>query len=536
MKRTQKKIYLSALFFFTVILISCSKENGTENPPQEKPPLTEIDVLTFRKANTDHQMIQRTIDYAAANQIGTVTIPDGEYEIDAAKSIELRDNIHLKLSDNAILKALPNNLEWHNVLKVWKVGNVKISGGKIVGERYEHQGTKGEWGMGIDLRYATNVEISNIHISDCWGDGIHLFYDNKNITIQNVVCDNNRRQGMSVIHVNGLIVKNSVFSNTNGTAPESGIDLEPSAFYEIVKNVLIDNCTFSNNKEIGLHIYGEFGIVEDIKVTNCIVENSTVGVSLYHSNVYSIEMSDIKISDSKSQALRIYGGSKDVEMSRITIEKSASNGITLSEAANVALSDFTVNDYYEGLSVSNSTNIKISSSSFQTSKPIAIGANIKGSKEVELSKLEIEGGKIGISSTKTEKLTLSGNILRKQTETGLYLSDTHSAEVKGNNLSEIAQTPVNVENSNSNKINNNTFIDNFSKDNTYSQVLFDGNSRNNELKGNTISKGDSPNRAAYAVWLRSATESNTISGNTIQKESYGNAEFKDESGKNQIEQ
>jgi hypothetical protein len=44
---------------------------------------------------------------------------------------------------------------------------------------------------------------------------------NKNILIQDVISDDNYRQGMSVISVVGLRVKNCTFSNTNGTEPQA---------------------------------------------------------------------------------------------------------------------------------------------------------------------------------------------------------------------------------------------------------------------------------------------------------------------------
>ena len=42
-----------------------------------------------------------------------------------------------------------------------------------------------------------------------------------------VTADNNRRQGLSIVEADGVLVTDSIFSNTHGTRPSAGIDLEP---------------------------------------------------------------------------------------------------------------------------------------------------------------------------------------------------------------------------------------------------------------------------------------------------------------------
>jgi hypothetical protein len=54
-----------------------------------------------------------------------------------------------------------------------------------------------------------------------WGDGFYVS-DASNVTFCGVT--RNRRQGLSVIEADGLVVLNSVFQNTGGTRPGAGID------------------------------------------------------------------------------------------------------------------------------------------------------------------------------------------------------------------------------------------------------------------------------------------------------------------------
>ena len=60
-----------------------------------------------------------------------------------------------------------------------------------------------------------------------------------------MTADSNRRQGLSVIKANGLLVLNSVFENTHGTRPSAGIDFEPDDESKEIVNVRVENSQFS---------------------------------------------------------------------------------------------------------------------------------------------------------------------------------------------------------------------------------------------------------------------------------------------------
>jgi polygalacturonase len=235
----------------------------------------------------DTAALQRAIS-ALPTDGGTVFVPAGSYLIDAVKSVKLRSLMHLQLDPNAKLLAKPNTSDSYNVLYVDVLHDVEISGGQIVGERDRHVGTTGEGGHGIRVRGSQRVTIRDILISNGWGDGITVgpkpvyqkpYIYSRDVVVANVVCTNNRRNGLSIGNVIGMKVYDSEFSNTNGTSPQCGIDVEPDR--DIDDNgyndqVLIENCRMNGNAAYGMNVWKR---ARNLTVKNCTIEdNKTCGV------------------------------------------------------------------------------------------------------------------------------------------------------------------------------------------------------------------------------------------------------------------
>lgn len=234
----------------------------------------------------DTAAIQTAINKAEGTG-GTVLIPDGTYMINAITSISIKSKMTFSMSKETTLKAIPNKKEVFNIINIENAVDANIVGGTIIGERTEHLGTSGEWGMGIRLYGATNIIIKNVKVKNNWGDGFYIAGASKDIKFCSVTADNNRRQGMSIISVNGMIVDNSTFKNTNGTAPQAGIDIEPNK-NDIVEHVKIINSSITNNHGAGVAIYvGEttFRKVRSVTIeNNSISNNSAGGISLTNTN------------------------------------------------------------------------------------------------------------------------------------------------------------------------------------------------------------------------------------------------------------
>ncbi|MGD9495547.1 MAG: right-handed parallel beta-helix repeat-containing protein [Armatimonadota bacterium] len=120
--------------------------------------------------------------------------------------------------------------------------------------------TKAEWRHCLQLRGATNIEVYGLTLASSGGDGIYLGTGpqgetNRNVIIKDVVCDDNYRQGISVITAENLLIENTIMRNTGGTAPMAGIDFEPNHPEERLKNVVMRNCLTENNNSTGYFFY-----------------------------------------------------------------------------------------------------------------------------------------------------------------------------------------------------------------------------------------------------------------------------------------
>ena len=117
-----------------------------------------------------------------------------------------------------------------------------------------------EWRHALAIRGSSHVTVAGLTLRQSGGDGIYLGVTgsrnvNEDVVIREVVCEENHRQGMSVISARNLLVENSMFNHTAGTAPQAGIDLEPNNPDEELTNVVIRNCIFEDNERLGMHMW-----------------------------------------------------------------------------------------------------------------------------------------------------------------------------------------------------------------------------------------------------------------------------------------
>jgi hypothetical protein len=216
----------------------------------------------------DTEAIQAAIEEVGGTG-GTVLVPGGTYMVDAVEKkrrLALRSDMTLKLAKDAILKAIPNDSRKYSVLSISGVSNAAVVGGTLEGDRTEHQGKAGEAGMGIRIeRGAKDIIIAGVTSRKMWGDGFYV-EDAKNTKFCAVTADNNRRQGLSIVEADGVLVTDSIFSNTHGTRPSAGIDLEPDQPEQKIVNISIQNSKFLNNAGPGIEIAGKRGAIAKVEL------------------------------------------------------------------------------------------------------------------------------------------------------------------------------------------------------------------------------------------------------------------------------
>ncbi|MEM7191991.1 MAG: glycosyl hydrolase family 28-related protein [Pseudomonadota bacterium] len=215
----------------------------------------------------DTAAIQRAIDEVAGTG-GTVYVPPGTYRVHAEKKkgLILKSNMTFKMHTSATLKMFPTDLMHYSVLRIAEVNNVTVTGGKLLGDRASHKGRGGEWGHGIFIGpEARRITISHVKSSGMWGDGFYVKHG-EDIAICSVLAERNRRQGLSIISGNRILVTNSVFRQTGGTRPAAGIDLEPDKSHQTISNVRIERSRFIDNEGGGIMIAGKKSTISRVQI------------------------------------------------------------------------------------------------------------------------------------------------------------------------------------------------------------------------------------------------------------------------------
>jgi polygalacturonase len=214
----------------------------------------------------DTAAIQAAIDAVATG--GTVLVPDGTYMVSTLprETVRLKSDMVLKLSPRAVFRAIPSNKKRVALLRISSAANVTVVGGTFQGQRDKLQEAPG-LGMGIRIdNGSSKISILNVTANDMWGDGFYI-EDASDVTLCGVTADNNRRQGLSIIQGDGILVKNSLFQNTNGARPGAGIDLEPDERAQAISNIRIQSSRFLGNAGPGILINGKKGPVSNVEIT-----------------------------------------------------------------------------------------------------------------------------------------------------------------------------------------------------------------------------------------------------------------------------
>jgi hypothetical protein len=115
-----------------------------------------------------------------------------------------------------------------------------------------------EWRHVIQIEGCSRLTLHNLRLTNSGGDGIYVL-GVRGAIFSAITSDHNFRQGMSVIGAQGLVVSDSVFAFTRGTAPMAGIDFEPNEASQQITGVEVHSTRLLRNAGSGvaftLHAY-----------------------------------------------------------------------------------------------------------------------------------------------------------------------------------------------------------------------------------------------------------------------------------------
>ena len=221
-------------------------------PPR---PATTFSLLHFGNAGfggDDTHVFQIALDYTAANG-EALEIPAGSYKI---SPIFFPKNSYVLVDANVTVTANSGYRESTYMLNV-HAQNVAIIGAGAATSIFhmpKAEYTSGEWRHCLDIEYASNVTVSGISCNDSGGDGVYVRASTY-VTVEDSIFNNNRRDGGSITgQVDHIHFLRDHFTNTNGTAPQDGFDIEPNSPGGYLLDINIADCYTDWNATDGVKI------------------------------------------------------------------------------------------------------------------------------------------------------------------------------------------------------------------------------------------------------------------------------------------
>jgi polygalacturonase len=228
----------------------------------------------------DTSALQACFNYAAG--VATVYVPAGIYMVDAVTvqsgqtrgGLYVPSNSHIIMDVSTIIRAIPNNTDSYNVLLINNATNVIVENGTVQGDRATHIDSGVYGAYCVAIWGSNDVFIKNVTARDSYTDGFVILYndlvapypESTNVHLINCTADNNYRNGASIIGCIGGSIIGGRYINSNGTAPQDGIDLEPNANNgsggpSTVSNFVIQGVQAYGNAVTGIEVFGA-GTVE----------------------------------------------------------------------------------------------------------------------------------------------------------------------------------------------------------------------------------------------------------------------------------
>ncbi|MBC7913372.1 MAG: right-handed parallel beta-helix repeat-containing protein [Pyrinomonadaceae bacterium] len=274
------RIFTSILLGCSVLLLTQCKKDNNEIAPQSEssqlggvPKEFKLEALAATGAISTSYYLEKSLpagyvkdgsrDYtsyiqAAVTKNANIVFPGFPIMVSDA-GIIVGSNKTITFLPGSEIRLKPTSKGTYTILNLSGVSNVTLYNPVVIGDRDKHSGTSGEYGVGLGIRGSSNVTVYSPKISNCWGDGIYIGKSNgrpvcNNIVIKDAYLRKNRRDGISIISVDGLVLDNLYAGYSDGTTPMSGINFEPNGTSDEIKNVVINNPRTEKNGSNGIQI------------------------------------------------------------------------------------------------------------------------------------------------------------------------------------------------------------------------------------------------------------------------------------------
>ena len=193
----------------------------------------------------------------ALNSSSSVYIPKppSKYKTD---QLQVPSDIEIFIEPGTVIEANTGYGVHDVVFRIVGKSNVKISGYGATVQMLKNE-YSGEFRHGISIRGSNNVEVEGIASNDSGGDGFYIGAAtqpfSENVTLRDVSANNNRRQGLSIVSGKQIRIIKPHLTNTKGTSPSAGIDIEPNDNSNFLEDVFIDNPYTEGNRGNGITVY-----------------------------------------------------------------------------------------------------------------------------------------------------------------------------------------------------------------------------------------------------------------------------------------
>lgn len=357
-------------------------------------------------------------------------------------SIKIPSNLHFSMSDNTFLRVQPSNNPFNRLITTFKSENIKITGGTLVGDRYEHdyspiadelgvQRNTHEFGCLLLILGSSNIIVDNINIENNSGDGLAVQASairnidgstkqgdkaSQNVLIKNCKISGNRRNNISVTDGNYVTIEQNLIENagggestpgtysSSGVDPQFGIDLEAyrerksdgSLYqYEKVENVFIKNNTFTNNHKGDIVVFtADYVTIENNKM------DGNSGIFAGHD--ISFLNNTFNANDNIRTSIAIGFNEKIIFGSELTYNVVINNNsITGYETSvqigsrNVQVSGNEFNDFKQAILLTNIKDAEMSDNIYQSNRDVSWGVLSIGGVNAENIKFSRESINVG---------------------------------------------------------------------------------------------------------------------------------------------